>query len=113
MKEKILKYKRKKLRYFLFRVKTQHAGGQWAETPKGFNQILRYYEEAEFFTGWENFAITWDVGVEGQHDQVVFKKLVGVKPDPVHVKRADQVNLPKGMMELQSPKKKNWFDWFK
>ena len=50
---------RKRVRYFCFRIQNEVEGGAPApEIPEGFKE---YFEEQELFTGWENFAATWDV----------------------------------------------------
>jgi hypothetical protein len=50
---------RKQVRYWLFRLKTEADGGPKAVgVPRG---LRAYFKKAEWFDGWENFGVTWDV----------------------------------------------------
>lgn len=50
---------RKQTRYWLFRLKTE-ADGEAKATglPRGFRG---HFKKQEWFDGWENFGVTWDV----------------------------------------------------
>lgn len=54
---------RRKVRYICFRLQTQHdpeaPDRKAKDIPKGFR---KYFENQDWFDGWENFAKTWDVG---------------------------------------------------
>ena len=53
---------RKQVRYWLFRLKTEADGGPAAQdVPRG---LRGYYKKQEWFDGWENFGVTWDVAAE-------------------------------------------------
>lgn len=54
--------KRKQVRYMLFRLKTEADGGPKATSiPRGFRP---HFKKQEWFDGWENFGVTWDVEAE-------------------------------------------------
>jgi len=53
---------RRKVRYWLFRFRTEAEGGPKATgAPRG---MRKYFEEQEGFGGWIDFAVTWDVNPE-------------------------------------------------
>ncbi len=57
--ELYLRTVRRRIRYWLFRLRTEANDGNAAEgIPRG---IRRYYEKADHFDGWENFGTTWDL----------------------------------------------------
>jgi len=56
-----LRSKRKKIRYKLYRVRTEVLG-KGASGQK--NAFRKKFEEQPFFGGWRNFAITWDVAFD-------------------------------------------------
>ena len=73
---------RKRVRYQLSRLKTEADGGPESEAPKGFK---KFYSKQKWFDGWENWGITWDVGVplladEFQTDEVQSEDPLEVVP---------------------------------
>lgn len=51
---------RKQIRYRLFRLRSEAVDEiEFDDTPKGFK---KFYADQKWFDGWENFAVTWDVG---------------------------------------------------
>lgn len=52
---------RKKLRYHLYRLRTEALGGPASAAP---TELKKKYEETEGFGEWKNFAETWDVAFE-------------------------------------------------
>jgi hypothetical protein len=50
---------RRKIRYTLFRLKKKEDAGVPIRTPAGFK---KFYSDQEWFDGWENFGVTWDIG---------------------------------------------------
>ena len=50
---------RRKIRYTLFRLKKKEDDGVAIRTPAGFK---KFYSDQQWFDGWENFGVTWDVG---------------------------------------------------
>ncbi len=58
---------RRQLRYILHRIKS-------FETDNSRNhnadEIKEFYESQPGFTSWRNFSIKWDVGKNGNHDEI-------------------------------------------
>ena len=51
---------RRRIRYVMSRLKTEADGGaEMEDVPEGFNS---FFEDQEWFDGWENWGVTWDVG---------------------------------------------------
>jgi len=47
------------MRYWLFRIRNEATGGSDANgAPEGLKQ---HFENQKLFTGWENFAVNWDI----------------------------------------------------
>ena len=60
-KELTMRAARKKVRYTLYRLKTEVSGGPASGATDDFRE---FYEVAEGFDGWRNFSVTWDVAID-------------------------------------------------
>lgn len=56
-----LRAARKKIRYQLYRLRTEQEGKCAAESTDEFK---KQFEDQEFFDGWNNFGTTWDVAFD-------------------------------------------------
>lgn len=56
-----LRSNRKKIRYQLYRLRTESEGKCAANSDKDFKDI---FEKQSFFDGWGNFGTTWDVAFD-------------------------------------------------
>jgi len=73
---------RRQLRYWLFRFKTEtEEDGVSAEgSPEGLREK---FEDMEWFQGWANFGITWDVHLEDFHRIIPLKKSLAEQWDEI------------------------------
>jgi hypothetical protein len=67
--EDVLRLMRRRVRYHLYRCRTAEEGVRELESDS--EPFKDYFEGLEGFGGWVNFARSWDVGPEGQHDRIV------------------------------------------
>lgn len=67
----ILEMTRREVRYQCYRLRTAADGIRAADEEA--EPIKRYFEKQPGFGGWKNFARTWDIGAEGNHNRVTFK----------------------------------------
>lgn len=59
---------RRRVRYELSRLKTEADGGVEADPPEGFKD---FFEKQEWWDGWDNWGVTWDVGKLGSEEGVL------------------------------------------
>ena len=68
-----LRSNRKKVRYQLYRLRTEAEGMCAADSDKKF---IKIFEDQEFFDGWGNFGTTWDVAFD-EPTRIVHRLLSG------------------------------------
>jgi hypothetical protein len=59
---------RRRVRYLLSRLQTEVELGRPVSTPPGFRA---YFKDQEWWDGWENWGITWDVGELGSDEGIL------------------------------------------
>lgn len=66
-----LRAERKKVRYRLYRLRTEKAGKCSSGEKKEFREK---FEKQPFFDGWQNFAVSWDVAFDDPY-RIVHRQL--------------------------------------
>lgn len=56
-----LKHTSGKVRYPMYRLRNELAGGVPADLGEEDLEIIEFFEQTDHFYGWENFAVLWDV----------------------------------------------------
>lgn len=60
---------RRRIRYVLSRLKTEVDGGEEMSAPEGFKEFFE--KQDDWWDGWENWGVTWDVGALDQEGPLV------------------------------------------
>lgn len=88
---------RRNIRYILFRLQTEAAGGAKAKEEKTgimklVGKIREHFEEQEDFGGWEKFAKTWDV--DEKSPLVATKRNSSIQTEWNKILKAEAKELP-------------------
>lgn len=94
---------RRKIRYWLFRFRTEDDGGTSSDdAPVGLKEK---FEGLEWFQGWHNFSVVWDIheedffrivplaeSIDDQWNKVLERVTIELKPDVKFTDKLDQNN---------------------
>lgn len=108
----------RKVRYWLFRFRTEcDKGVSAAEAPEG---LKIKFENLEWFQGWENFGISWDVhaddcfrivplkqSLDDDWNQILERVTIELVPDEKHVDRVIAAREKEEEVITKSKKKKS------